>query len=192
MNKEKIKEFFDNLAPNWDNEPICEKEILDTILNNAGVSNGIDVLDVGCGTGVLFPCYYERNVKSLTAIDLSSEMVKIAQSKAPKAKIICNDAENIEFDNQFDVVMIYNAFPHFPNPEKLIKNLSKAVKSGGKLSIAHGMSKNDLDEIHERSANHVSLILPEAEELAKILEKHFKIETIISNEKMYQIVGTKG
>ena len=126
MNKDSIKEFFDSIAPKWDNEPIADKKILDTILDNGGIRENIDILDVACGTGVLFPYYLERNVKSITAIDLSPEMVKIAKSKFPQANVICGDAENIILDKQFDAIMIYNAFPHFPEPEKVIESLSKA------------------------------------------------------------------
>ncbi len=191
MDKEIIRDFFDNFAPAWDNEPVCSKEIIDIILDNANVKNDIDVLDIGCGTGVMFSHYLERGVKSISAVDLSSEMVKIAKSKLSQAKVICDDAEHISFDKQFDVVMIYNAFPHFPNPEKLIENLSTAVKSGGKISIAHGMSKTELDEIHMKSAGRVSNILPECAELAKMLHPYFDVDIMISNEKMYQVVGTK-
>ncbi len=191
MDKENIKSFFNKIAPNWDNEPICEEKILDIILDNAGVKENTDILDIGCGTGVLFPFYQKRNVNSITAVDISTEMVKIASEKFPTANIFCGDAENMDFPQQFDVVMIYNAFPHFPNPQELIENLAKAVKSGGKFSVAHGMSKKDLDEVHKKSASNVSLPLPEANALAKEFEQHFNVDTIISNEKMYQIVGTK-
>ena len=71
MNKDSIKEFFDSIAPKWDNEPIADKKILDIILDNGGIRENIDILDVACGTGVLFPYYLERNVKSITAIDNS-------------------------------------------------------------------------------------------------------------------------
>ena len=191
MNKETIKEFFDDFAPRWDNEPICDKEILDIILDNAGIRNSIDVLDIGCGTGVLFPYYLERQVNSITAVDLSPEMVKIARNKFPQANVICSDAEEITFDDKFDCVIIYNAFPHFPNPARLIENLLKALKSGGRFTIAHGMSKKELDDIHMKSAGKVSNILPECEELKKMLEPYFNVDIMISNDKMYQVTGTK-
>ena len=191
MNKEIIKDFFDNLAPRWDNEPIADKEIIDTILDNGGIKENVDVLDVACGTGVLFPYYLQRNVKDITAVDLSPEMVKIAKSKFPQADVICGDAETITFDRQFDTVMIYNAFPHFPEPEKVIENLAKAIKPNGRISIAHGMSKKDLDEIHKKSAGRVSNPLPECEELASLLSRWFNVDIMISNEKMYQVSGTK-
>jgi demethylmenaquinone methyltransferase/2-methoxy-6-polyprenyl-1,4-benzoquinol methylase len=191
MDKELIREFFNGFAPNWDNEPIAEKEIIDTILQNAGIKENINVLDIACGTGVLFSFYLEHNVKSITAVDLSPEMVKIAKSKFPQADVICGDAENISFDKQFDVVMIYNAFPHFPEPKLLIENLSKALKSGGKISIAHGLSKKELDEVHKKSAGRVSNILPECDELAELLSPYFNVDIQISNDRMYQVVGTK-
>ena len=190
MNKETIKEFFDVFAPRWDNEPIADKEIIDTILNNAEVCENKNVLDIACGTGVLFPYYLERNA-NVTAVDLSPEMVKIAKSKFPQAEIICDDAEEISFDKTFDCIMIYNAFPHFPNPQALIENLSKYLNIGGKLTIAHGMSKKELDEIHMKSAGKVSNILPECEELKKLLEPYFNVDIMISNDKMYQVTGTK-
>ena len=190
MEKQTIKEFFDRFAHNWDNEPIADLEIINTILDNAKVLDGISLLDIGCGTGVLFPFYLERGA-DVTAVDLSPEMVKIAKSKFPQVNVICSDAENISFDKQFDAVMIYNAFPHFPEPQKVIENLSKALNSGGIISIAHGLSKKELDEIHMKSAGRVSNILPECDELAEMLNPYFNIDIMISNDKMYQIVGTK-
>ena len=191
MDKETIRDFFNNFAPQWDNEPIAEKEIIDTVLDNGDIKENVDILDVACGTGVLFPYYLERKVKSITAVDLSPEMVKIAKSKFPQADVICGDAENFTFPHQFDAIMIYNAFPHFPEPEKVIENLSKHLKSGGKISIAHGLSKKELDEVHMKSAGKVSNILPECEELAEMLKPYFNVDIMISNDKMYQVSGIK-
>lgn len=191
MDKETIRDFFNNFAPQWDNEHVAEKEIIDTVLDNGGIKENVDILDVACGTGVLFPYYLERKVKSITAVDLSPEMVKIAKSKFPQADVICGDAENFTFPHQFDAIMIYNAFPHFPEPEKVIENLSKHLKSGGKISIAHGLSKKELDEIHMKSAGKVSNILPECEELAEMLKPYFNVDIMISNDKMYQVSGIK-
>ena len=54
----------------------------------------------------------------------------IARNKFKKYDFIdflCEDAEEFNFKNQYDRVMVFNAFPHFPNPKALIKNLAKAV-----------------------------------------------------------------
>ena len=191
LDKKTVIEFFDDFAPRWDNEPIADAEIINTILDNARIVKGVNVLDIACGTGVLFPYYLERNVNSITAVDLSHEMVKIAKSKFPQANVICGDAEEISFDTTFDCIMIYNAFPHFPNPQILIENLSNCLSVGGKLTIAHGMSKKELDEVHKKSAGKVSNILPESEELANLLSPYFNVDITISNDEMYLVTGTK-
>ncbi len=190
MNKKEITEFFDNCASWWDNDIIRNEELILKILDNAKVTLGIDVLDVACGTGVLLSDYKKRNVKSVTGIDISPKMAEIAQRKFPEFNIFCGDAEFYSFDKQFDVVMIYNAFPHFVNRDSLISNLSRCTKSGGSISIAHSMSKEDLEKHHIKVA-HISSKLPDIQELSLLLEPYFEIELAISNEEMYQIVGVK-
>ena len=137
MEKKDVINFFDNLAEGWDAEQIPKDAIIEKILENGGVEPHKDILDIACGTGTLFPFYFKRKVKSVTGIDISPEMVKIAKSKFPETEIICGDAEEYDFDKNFDIIMIYNAFPHFPNPEMLIKNLSQYLKGNGRFTIAH-------------------------------------------------------
>ena len=79
MNKQKIADFFDRCASWWDEDMIRNEEVIAKILDNGGVREGVHVLDVACGTGVLFPDYLSRGVASVTGIDISPEMVKIAQ-----------------------------------------------------------------------------------------------------------------
>ena len=59
----------------------------------------------------------------------------------------------------------------------------KTVKYNGRISIAHGMSKKELDEIHMKSAGRVSNILPECDELAELLSPYFNVDIKISNDK---------
>ena len=147
------------------------------------------MIDVACGTGVLFPDYRKRKV-CLTGIDISSEMVKKAKSKFPEIDVICGDVESFEFDKQFDVVMVYNAFPHFSDPAFLIKRLSELVKEKGRLCVAHGMSREALLKHHQRAKN-VSIDLLEIDELVELFKPYFDIEVSISDENMYQLVGRK-
>ena len=191
MEQQDVIRFFDRCAPSWDVELVRNEAVISTILDNAGVRAGVDVLDVACGTGVLFPDYLQRGVASLTAIDISPEMVKIAQQKFPKVRVLCGDVEQTEFDRCFDVIMIYNAFPHFPDPARLIGRLARWVKSGGRLSVAHGMSREKLLRHHSDTASRVSVDLLEENELAALFAPYFDVDTVISDERMYQVAGRK-
>jgi len=169
---------------------IRNEDILSTILTLGGIREGIDVLDVACGTGVLFPDYLGRKVASVTGIDISPEMAKIAASKFPEINVICGDVENTDFGKQFDAIMVYNAFPHFPDPAKLIEILAGLTKPGGRLSVAHGMSRAALTNHHKR-ANAVSIDLLHEQELAKIFSRWFDVDVVISTDRMYQVSGVR-
>ena len=185
--------FFDRLAPDWDADMIRSDEIIGIILDNAGVTADRDVLDVACGTGVLIPDYLARGVASVTAIDISPKMAEIAREKFPQENvtILCGDAEETDFGRLFDCVMVYNAFPHFPDPERLIARLAEVLRPGGTLTVAHGMSREMIDAHHHGSASHVSNGLMRAEELAWIFGKYLTVTTTISDERMYQVTGKK-
>ena len=189
MNKTDVIAFFDRLAPGWDADMIRSDAIIGKILDNAGVAAGKDVLDVACGTGVLFPYYLARKVNSLTAIDISPEMVKIARGKSPEVTVLCGDVESAEFDRKFDCIVIYNAFPHFPDPENLIRVLSAHLKPGGTLTVAHGMSRAAIDRHHEGCASKVSIGLMHEDALSAIFENYLTVTTKISDDTMYQVTG---
>ncbi len=69
MDKKDIIEFFDVCDSEWDSRMFRNEAVISKILDNAKVEEGKDILDVACGTGVLFPDYIKRKVKSLTGID---------------------------------------------------------------------------------------------------------------------------
>ena len=193
MDKKDVIEFFNDCAPNWDSNMIRNEAVISKILDNAKINEGKDILDVACGTGVLFPDYLKRNVKSLTGIDISPKMIDIAKSKFDDeiVSIICGDVEEFSFDKKYDAVVVYNAFPHFPNPERIIAKLSTLVKQGGTVTVAHGMSRAMLKKHHSGAAKHVSIGLMHEDELADIFSKYLKVTVKISNDEMYQIVGIK-
>jgi demethylmenaquinone methyltransferase/2-methoxy-6-polyprenyl-1,4-benzoquinol methylase len=149
------------------------------------------VLDVACGTGVLFPDYLKRGVNSVTGVDISQEMAKIAAEKFPEVNVVCGDVEEVDFGRSFDAIMVYNAFPHFPEPAKLIEALARLVKPGGRLSVAHGMSRAALQSHHAGRASQVSIDLIHEQDLKALMEPWFQVDTVISNEQMYQVAGTR-
>ena len=118
-------------------------------------------------------------------------MLQIAKNKYPSIPLICADAEEYMFEKDYDAVMIYNAFPHFPDPEKLIANLTKALKVGGRFTVAHGISEKELEKCHSTVAKHVSLPLPSKEKLRDMMSEFFHVDVMISDEEKYIVSGIK-
>jgi len=192
MNTKDIIAFFDRWAPDWDADMVRDDRKIRFILDAAHVVPGKRVLDVACGTGLLFPDYLARNAAQVTAVDISPEMARIAQEKAadPRIRVICGDAQTLSFPELFDCCVIYNAFPHFTDPQRLIACLSAALRPGGTLCIAHGMSLAALHAHHAR-ARHVSREMLTTEALCALLAPYFDIETAISDEEKYVVAGIK-
>ena len=194
MEKQDIIEFFDRCAPTWDAEMIKSDVKIGKILDNAEVGAGMDILDVACGTGVMFDYYLQRDVASVTGIDISPEMAKIATEKyaaEEKVQVICGDVEEYPFERKFDRIVVYNAFPHFPYPKRLIKILAGLLKEDGRLTVAHGMSREAIDGHHSGAASKVSNGLMSAESLKRIFDAYFDVEVVVSNRHMYQVSGVK-
>ena len=193
MNKQDVITFFDHYTSTWDADIIRNESVINTILDNGGVTTDCTVLDVACGTGVLFPDYLQRNVKSVTAVDISPEMARIAASKYPDRpiEVICGDIETLSLDQKFDCCMVYNAFPHFPDPKRLITVLSSHLKPDGILSVAHGMSREWINRHHEGRASKVSMGLLSEQELSNIFAQYLEVTTVISDDTMYQVCGRK-
>ena len=188
MNKESIKSFFNSLAPSWDEDMIKDDAIINKILDEGCVNNS-KVLDVACGTGVLIPYYLDRKC-DVTGIDISGEMIKIASSKFKDVKFICGDVEEYSND-KFDNIVIYNAFPHFIDPDLLIKHLASLLNENGYLNIAHGMSREKINKHHEGKASEYSRDLLSGNELAAVMNKYLDVRLIVDNDNYYHVVGIK-
>ena len=189
---EDVIEFFDSLADTWDEHMVIDDDIVKIIMDAAGVCEGKRILDVACGTGVLLPYYLEREVSNVTGIDISSKMIEIAQGKYDRdnVRFICNDAMSFDDKEIYDCAIIYNAFPHFSDPDRLIENLCRHLDEGGTLTVAHGMSRDKINEHHGNVMN-VSALLPDIDEMKALFEKHLTVTRIISDGKMYLVTGVK-
>ena len=193
IDKREVQAFFDRLAPEWDAGLVRNEAVIAKILDNAGVRPGCTVLDVACGTGVLFPDYLARGA-SVTGIDISPEMARIAAAKftgEPRVQVLCGDVEETVFPETFDVVMVYNAFPHFPDPARLMARLASLVRPGGRLSVAHGMSRAAIDSHHNGAAHPVSNGLMHEDALRALLTPYCDVDICISDERMYQVAGIR-
>lgn len=189
-----VIEFFDRLAPTWDAGMVRNEAVIARILDLAGVAPGVEALDVATGTGVLIDDYLSRGVAHVTAVDISPRMAEIAQSKFAgddRVTILCADAQTMAFDRRFDCILIYNAFPHFSDPKKLFDNLSRRLRPGGRLTVAHGMSRERINDHHRGGASHVSYGLMAAEDLSTLMAPFVAVDHVLSDDSMYLVTGVR-
>ena len=96
---------------------------------------GIDVLEVGCGTGHWLGVLSDLDAH-LFGIDPSLAMLDKAQSQAPEAVLACASAERLPFrSNSLGLVFCVNAFHHFSDPERFLQDSRALLRRGGRLAI---------------------------------------------------------
>lgn len=195
---ETVKEFFNSVADKWDEICYHDDKKLDLIFSKIGIFEGANVMDVGCGTGILIPRIFDKIGKSgnLVAIDYSEKMLKIAKSKHnfSNLKFMCDDISCVQFKkNHFDFIICYSVFPHFTNKQKTLVHLAKALKPGGKLCIAHSESRDEINKQHSavnpRVAQHS--LLPANEVVKTIEEIGLNNVFSIDNEFLYLVIAKK-
>jgi demethylmenaquinone methyltransferase/2-methoxy-6-polyprenyl-1,4-benzoquinol methylase len=193
VNNQDIVDFFDRLAPDWDTNLIHDDAKIGVILNYAGITKGVRVLDVACGTGVLIPDYLALNVKNVLAVDISPRMIAIARSKFsdPRVEFLNADIQAADISRLFDRCVVYNAFPHFPDPQSLVQSLAGRLIPGGRLTVAHSMSRETVNAHHSGQASKISVELMSVSKLSVLFEEHFDVDTALSTDEIYIVSGIK-
>lgn len=106
----------------------------------AGVTAGMRVLDVGCGTGVV-AVTAARQGAQVTALDLTPQLLERARENAVIAQVEVDwhegDVEQLPFaDASFDAVLSQFAHIFAPRPEVALKEMLRVLRPGGTIAFA--------------------------------------------------------
>lgn len=96
------------------------------------------ILDVACGTGTLLQMISALNQEAhLFGIDLSTEMLSVANSRLGSAAELCEGrADELPFDSgSFDTVVSTSAFHFFRQPEIALSEMLRVLQPNGRLII---------------------------------------------------------
>ncbi len=115
--------------------------------------NGLTVLDFGCGTGALTQLM-SPIVKSIVAIDPSSEMIKHLDKKALNNVSSISDYLSKElvqtlpeFKNKFDLIVASSVCGFLPDYEATLSLLKSQLKDGGVFIQWDWLSNDDSSDM---------------------------------------------
>lgn len=191
-----IGAYFDERAATWNEmaEPAGPKHLM--VAQLAGVREGSRVLDVGCGTGIMERAYLELGASSIVALDLSEKMLACAREtfadvSAGRLCFECRDIIGYEADEPFDVVVIYNAYPHILDKEALVAATASLLAPHGRFLVAHGMGRDALNAHHGNVPHDVTSDLLPACEAARDWEDAFDLDMLADTPYTYFFGGSK-
>ena len=149
-------EKFSKIAKEWWNpkgkfkplhkfNPIRIKYIKENIVSDFKIKNkykplnGLKVLDIGCGGGLLSEPMARLGAK-VVGIDASSQNIKVAKYHLNKSKLnikyINASPENLKIKEKFDIILNMEIVEHVEDVNFFIKESSKFLKKSGIMFIA--------------------------------------------------------
>lgn len=186
-------EFFDSHAPDWDrSEPPDMDQRLRRVVSEARIEPGMDVLDVGTGTGVLIPHLLDATLCQgrVFAIDISGEMLAAARAKSFPDCVEFGQVSMEDFEcpeSSYQRVMCNAVFPHFSDKIAVLANALRALEPGGMLVISHPKGRDAVNRIHREAGEAVAEDrVPTPEAMARILgEAGFVNLDVIDEPEFY-------
>jgi ubiquinone/menaquinone biosynthesis C-methylase UbiE len=135
---ERIRRLYDERAATYDRSlGIGERLLLGRFRHAYGALLRGETIEVGVGSGLNIP-FYSPAVTSVVGVDLSIEMLRLAQERASHLGIpvalVQADAESLPFpDAAFDTVAISLALCTIPDPVKALRELGRVCRPRGRI-----------------------------------------------------------
>jgi len=191
-NNNKMQTFFDERASSWDSHEKMTQEQLKELLSILPIKEGMKVIDLACGTGIVTDILFNMSKTKVLGIDISSKMIEKAKEKISKAHatFIVEDFLTTNFSN-FDFIVIFNAYPHFLDVDILARSLSKTLNNNGCFAIVHSLGREQLEKTHSGPVNNLSRSLLPVEEESKKFNNLFNILHAEEGKNFYYILGQK-
>ena len=192
------EKIFDMSAKSYDKtEEVQFKTYTDITIENTKryLRQNDIVLDYGCATGTK-TLALAPSVKKIVAVDISSNMIELAESKASEQK-----AENVKFirttifdelltQNSFDTVLAFNVLHLLDNGQQVIDRITEILKPGGLLITTTPCLAEKMTLEHTLKYFPVRILMKLGLFMPVIRYKFDEIEKLISRQNL-EIIETK-
>lgn len=156
IKKREVMRNYDGLAPIYDVQYAEEQnEKMKTALKSVHIEDNGYVLDLGCGTGLLFE-HVGNRAKLLVGLDVSAKVLKGAKKRAkqfPNVAILQADADLTPFPKEiFDAVFAITLLQNMPDPLSTLHEMRRISKHHAFIAIT-GLKKEFTPEAFMRILN---------------------------------------
>jgi ubiquinone/menaquinone biosynthesis C-methylase UbiE len=141
------------------------------------------VLDVGCGLGILTCLLYEKiDIENIIGISVDEKEIEIARENCEEAEFYVMDVHNLEFRSDiFDFVFSRGSYRFWQDKTKAFSEINRVLKPGGIALIGGGFgSLNSKDDVKKArkgiietagGPGEATIPYPTRDELADMLKK---------------------
>jgi len=142
--KRNIVHHYNRLAKVYDTQYAGEQKAkIEAALSDVHVNKDSLVLDVGCGTGLLFP-YIANGVQLLIGIDISRKLLRKAKTckkRYPNTHILLADADHLPFQDQtFHTIFAITLLQNISNRLTTLQEIKRVSKKHVTIAVT-GLKK---------------------------------------------------
>ncbi len=170
-----MTDLFNEKAKDWDSNDLVlqlSRAIGKAIREHIALSQDLDVMDFGAGTG-LISAQLAPHVRGILAVDTSKAMLDKLAAKSElenRIQTVCQDITAKPLNKQFDLIVSAMAMHHVEDTDKLFQRFAEHLKPGGHIAVAD-LDKED-GSFHPEEAQGVFHHGFEQDQLARLAEKH--------------------
>src|SRR5260370_14374422 len=165
--KQKIRDLYDRTSPYYqrlwgehihhgywisgeETKETAQNQLIEHVARAAGLVPGCKILDVGCGFGgssVYLAKKYGAEATGITISPIQVEMArKAAAAEGVNAKFLLMDAEEMRFEQTFDVLWSVESISHYLQKGKFFGLAAACLQSGGTFDITDWFKEEGLTE----------------------------------------------
>lgn len=192
------RNFFNSIAGEWDSREVYSTPTkINRLLDVCEITEGMRILDLGTGTGVLIPYLLERigYTGQILAVDGAEMMLKEALNKFGALTdydmfLLC-DFEKENITGRYDRIFLYCVYPHLTHPIPTIRKLiEQNLDDNGKIVIAFPVKEDVINNIH-REKKAPGTLLPPSHVLAEKLTENGIAAKSVSIDDAYLVCISK-
>jgi len=127
---------FDNVSGQYKEKAVIQQTAASNLLSLIKIGKSDNIIDIACGPGHITHRLSKITRGKVTGIDISEGMISQARNLYPGIDFRQIAAEELDYNNEFDIAFCNSSLMWFVNPEKAIKGIYNALKTGGRLALA--------------------------------------------------------
>lgn len=159
---------------------LLHKEFAPVIRELTGMTSGMKILEVGCGSGC-FTSYLENVSSGMTIFGIDNDRILIdkaakRQFSNNKVSYICGDARNLPFEeSNFDMVISHTFFQCVDQKHVILNEMKRVVKPNGCIAAIVPMSL-EIQASHAGNYPTSATWVPRLRQLEQMVDKLIKEE----------------
>lgn len=174
--KDKIRDHYNRMSPYYhslwgehihhgywisgnETKEQAQIQLIEHLAHAAGIAPGSSILDVGCGFGgssIYLAKHYSARATGITISPIQVEMAnQDAARQQVRADFLLMDAEEMSFEERFDVVWSIESVSHYEDVGRFFASAAQLLKPGGTMAILDWFKKDNLSP-----SEHKKFLLP--------------------------------